>query len=63
MRGFNVTMDYALHGISYANLLLLGASLPRYDGTGRDGAPGDDGFIDATDPGNAERINAIFDRD
>lgn len=37
MKGFNLTMSQALYDTSYANLIMLGATLPSYDSGKKDG--------------------------
>lgn len=48
-----------LHSVSYANLLLLGASIPSYTSKKHGSVNGTE-TIDADDPANANKILAII---
>ena len=58
-------LDYVLYDISYANIVMLGATLPsiksykQRNGASAAGAAGQD-VIDAEDPKNRERVTKFF---
>ena len=58
-------LDYVLYDISYANIVMLGATLPsiksnkQRNGASAAGAAGQD-VIDAEDPKNRERVKKFF---
>lgn len=56
-------LDYVLYDISYANIVMLGATLPsikkQRNGATAAGAAGQD-VIDAEDPKNRERVKKFF---
>lgn len=58
VKGFGFTIDYALNGISYANLTLLSATLPDDGSTAKN--DDNDGIIDASDPCNRNRVRQIL---
>lgn len=51
-KSFNLTPDYVLHRISYANAVLYGAVLPSYKSSKDNKEP----VIDADDPRNREAV-------
>lgn len=60
-----MSIEYVLYEMSYANLILYGATLPSYkkkkDGKGGKGGKGnDEETISADDPRNNERIIALI---
>ena len=57
MKAFNLPIEYVLHEMTYANLILYGASLPTYRSR-KDGEDGED--IDASDPENAGKVRAFI---
>lgn len=58
VKGFKFTLDYVLYDLSYANMIMLGATLPSYD-SGK-GKTKQEDIIDARDPKNNQRIREIF---
>lgn len=57
VKSFNVTIDYVLYDMSYANVMLYSATLPDYDKrTDKNGKP----VIDADDPKNKEVLRKIL---
>lgn len=58
-------LDYVLYDISYANIVMLGATLPsiksrkQRNGASAAEAAGQD-VIDAEDPNNRERVKKFF---
>ena len=56
-------MDYVLYDLSYANLILLGATLPSYNSekskTDR-ARNGNEEVINADDPNNKEKVLQFF---
>lgn len=62
VKGFGFSLDYVLNELSYANLVMLGATLPSYDrrrGHEDRHARGEE-TIDASDPRNRERVRDIL---
>lgn len=68
-KAFHLPFDYVLYGMSYANTLLYGASLPVYIPKERRKNTGDPRFngtaygaerIKADDPRNTERMRKIL---
>lgn len=63
VKAFNLTPDYVLYEMSYANMLLYSASLPTFkkpedqNGTGKS----DDRIINGDDPEMQAEINKLFD--
>lgn len=57
MKAFNLPIEYVLHEMTYANLILYGASLPTYRSR-KDREDGED--IDASDPENADKVRAFI---
>lgn len=55
MKAFGLTPHDALHGLSYANIVLMSATLPSYGGAGEP-----QGAIDAGDPRNADAVARAF---
>lgn len=47
--------------MSYANLVMLGASLPSYTNRGKKEAADRKDIIDASDPDNRERVREYLD--
>jgi len=54
-----VTFDYAVYEVSYANIILYGATLPSYKSKNSNTQNGKT-VIDANDPANNEIILAMF---
>lgn len=63
VKAFGVTFEYALNEVSYANMVLYGATLPSYgdlkDGKQKKDKDGND-IIRADDPKNKELVKAII---
>lgn len=55
MKAFGLSLEEALHGVSYANIVLLSATLPPPRAPGRGEAP-----VDAGDPRNAAIVIETF---
>lgn len=56
-------MDYVLYDLSYANLILLGATLPSYNsekGKTDRVRNGNEEVINADDPNNKEKVRQFF---
>lgn len=55
-------MDYVLYDLSYANLILLGATLPSYNSEKNksDRAKSNEEVINADDPNNKEKVRQFF---
>lgn len=61
VKTFNVTIDYALYDISYANMLLYMSTIPDYHmKTDKDGKKKNQEHIDADDPANRDKVNKIL---
>lgn len=69
IRTFGLQPDYVLHDLSYANLILYGASQPTYHKRGERGegeaggkasAIGRDTEINGDDPANRQLIDALL---
>lgn len=63
VKAFGVTFDYALHEVSYANMVLYGATLPSYGdlkNKKEDKDKNGDEIIRADDPKNKELVKAII---
>jgi hypothetical protein len=61
VKGFKFPLDYALYDLSYANLILLGATLPSYDSEkNKKSSRGDGEVIKADDPKNREKVKQFF---
>ena len=56
MKGFNLTMHQVLYELSYANIILLGATLPSYDSRKQDKGE----TLQADDPTNAKEVERFF---
>lgn len=61
MKAFNLPIDYVLYDISYANLMLYGASLPTYQPNKEKGKEDKDEVINGDDPNSIDKIIAMFD--
>lgn len=57
-KAFCLPIEYVLHEMTYANLILYGASLPTYRSRKDRERDGED--IDASDPGNADKVRAFI---
>lgn len=56
-----MSIEYVLYEMSYANLILYGATLPSYNKKGRKGGHENNGeTINADDPRNNEKIMALI---
>jgi hypothetical protein len=54
-------MDYVLYDLSYANLILLGATLPSYDSEkSKASSHRHEEVINAEDPRNKEKVRQFF---
>ena len=61
MKGFRFPLDYVLYDLSYANLILLGATLPSYDPDRKKRTPqGDQEVVRADDPRNKDKVRQFF---
>lgn len=58
VKAFGLPVGYVLYDLSYANLVLLGATLPTYGAVGRRG--GGRGGVDAGDSRNNAAVAAAF---
>ncbi len=62
-KAFGLPIEYVLYDMSYANLILYGASLPTYSSK-KDKSKGrgrDEEIIRADDPRNNDRVQAFLD--
>ncbi len=63
VKAFNLSIDYILYEMSYANMRLYSASLPIFrkpkDQSGK--GKGDDRVINGDDPAMQAEINKLFD--
>lgn len=57
MKAFGFSREEALHGVSYANIVLFSATLPSYEAPRGEGG---EEVIDAGDPRNAEAVARAF---
>ena len=53
-------MEYVLYDLSYANLILLGATLPSYDSEKHKASHKNEEVIKADDPRNKEKVKQFF---
>lgn len=53
-------MEYVLYDLSYANLILLGATLPSYDSEKNKASRKNEEVIKAEDPRNKEKVRQFF---
>lgn len=67
IRTFGLQPEYVLHDLSYANLILYGASQPTYhkgrgegDAGGKASAIGRDTEINGDDPANRQLIDSLL---
>lgn len=60
VKGFGVDFEYALHGISYANMVLMGATLPSYGGKKEEKDKNGNDIIRADDPKNKDLVKAVI---
>lgn len=62
VKAFGVSFEYALNEISYANMILYGATLPSYGDIKKDKKKDKNGdeIIRADDPKNKELVKAII---
>lgn len=61
VKAFNLPIDYVLYEMSYANVILYSAVLPSYSAKKKgDRGHGQERAIDADDPKNREKVNAIL---
>lgn len=64
VKTFGVTFDYALNGISFANVIMYDRVLPAYIPKDRNGSGGETGTRDnpirADDPKNRDMVKAII---
>lgn len=58
VKGFNVSFEYALHDISYANILMYSSTLPSYDFD--KGKRGKQEAVNGDDPKNREEVLSII---
>lgn len=57
VKGFSLPIDYVLYEISYANMIMLGATLPSYNTDKKcDKDTSQQDIIRADDPCNRERV-------
>lgn len=55
-KAFCLSFDYVLYDMSYANIILYGATLPSY----RNGKKKDEESIRADDPKNTDKLKAMI---
>lgn len=57
VKAYGCTIDYVLHDISFANVLLYNAVLPSYDSNRQDSK---NDVINASDPKNKEAVHKVL---
>lgn len=57
VKGFGLPIEQVLYGLSYANIILLSATLPDYKATTKDE---DTEQLDMSNPEHQERIDKIL---
>lgn len=62
VKGLGLDINDALYGMSYANLLLYGASLPTYRSDKKDKRGRKQEKINADDPSNNKRIQELINK-
>ena len=62
VKAFNLSIEYVLYDMSYANMLLYSASLPSYrKPTDQNKKGNDDEIINGDDPTKQAEIDKLFD--
>jgi len=59
VKAYNLSIDYVLYEMSYANLILYSAVLPSYQ-SGKKRENGEGEVINGDDPANSELIHNII---
>lgn len=59
VKGFRIPVEYVLYDISYANIIMMGATLPSYNSK-RDKNKHNQEVIMADDPRNKDRVATFF---
>lgn len=59
VKAYNLSIDYVLYDMSYANILLYGAVLPSFDNEKTEVGESEE-VIDADDPANREKVRKIL---
>lgn len=59
VKGYNLTIDYVLYEMSYANMIMYGSVLPSYNDTNK-GTEKDNEVINADDPKNRDKVRSIM---
>jgi hypothetical protein len=61
VKGYNLSIDYVLYEMSYANMIMYGSVLPSY-GDKNKGADkdNDNEVINADDPKNRDKVRSIM---
>lgn len=57
VKGFGMAMDYVLYELSYANLIMLSATLPSYSNSD---TPPEEERLDMSDPQDQKKIDALL---
>lgn len=56
IKGFNLPIDYILYELSYANLIMLSATLPSYDKEEKE----EEEVLDMSNPSDQARIDQLL---
>lgn len=56
IKGFNLPIDYILYELSYANLIMLSATLPSYDKEEKE----EEEVLDMSNPNDQARIDQLL---
>jgi hypothetical protein len=56
IKGFNLPIDYILYELSYANLIMLSATLPNYDKEEKE----EEEVLDMSNPNDQARIDQLL---
>lgn len=56
IKGFNLPIDYILYELSYANLIMLSATLPGYDKEEKE----EEEVLDMSNPNDQARIDQLL---
>ena len=59
VKGYNLSIDYVLYEMSYANMIMYGSVLTSYGDKNR-GADKDNEVINADDPKNRDKVRSIM---
>ncbi len=61
VKGYNLTIDYVLYEMSYANMIMYGSVLPSYNNKDKGADNNNDNeVINADDPKNRDKVRSIM---